>query len=92
MVFELLIGIKSERQQQQYDTLMTDVEILPVDQLCIEQAVKIHKHLKRQNARIRLEDLLIGATSIHHQVPLATLNEKHFARVPALTLIDLTPY
>lgn len=52
VVFELLIGIKSERQQQQYDALMTDVEILPIDQLCIDQAVKIHKHLKRQNARI----------------------------------------
>lgn len=92
VAFELLIGIKSERQQQQYDALMADIEILPLDQLGVEQAAKIHKHLKRKNARIGLEDLLIGATSIRHQLPLATLNEKHFARIPALTLVDLTPY
>ncbi len=91
-VFELLIGIKSEHQQQQYDILMTNVEILPLDQLCIEQAVKIHKHLKRQNAGLGLEDLLIGATSIRHQLPLATLNEKHFVRIPDLKLVDLTLY
>ena len=90
VVFELLIGIKSERQQQQYDILMTDVEVLPVDQLCIEQAVKIHKHLKRQNARIGLEDLLIGGTGIRHQLPLATLNEKHFSRIPALKLVNFS--
>lgn len=50
-----------------------------------------YKALKPKNALIELADLLIGATAISNSVPLATLNKKHFERIPNLVLIDLSP-
>jgi tRNA(fMet)-specific endonuclease VapC len=36
---------------------------------------------------IDLADILIGATAITHNIPIATLNEKHFNRIKALEII-----
>jgi tRNA(fMet)-specific endonuclease VapC len=36
---------------------------------------------------IDLADLLIGATAKYHNIPLATLNKKHFQRIDGLVLI-----
>jgi tRNA(fMet)-specific endonuclease VapC len=88
--FEIQIGIKSERQQYEYQTLMENVQTLPIDQLCIDKAVEIYRFLKSQNAQIGLADLLIGATAVRYDLPLATLNRRHFERIPNLSLIDIT--
>lgn len=69
--------------------LTRNLEILPVDDLCIDAAVAIYKSLKPQNALIELADLLIGATAISNSLSLATLNRKHFERISDLTLINL---
>ena len=37
--------------------------------------------------RIGLADLLIGATARRHKLPVATLNLKHFDRIPQINLI-----
>lgn len=63
--------------------------ILPLDLRCISQAISIYRWLKLQNAQIGLTDLLIGATALSYQLPLATLNEKHFARIPQLQWVEL---
>lgn len=87
--FEIKIGIQTPAQQSDYELLTQNIEILPVDDLCIESAVTIYKSLKPQNALIELADLLIGATAISNSLSLATLNCKHFERIPNLTLINL---
>ena len=87
--FEIKIGIQSEAQKNDYNIIAKNVELLPIDNVCIDEAVKIYKTLKPQNALIKLADLLIGATAISNSVPLATLNKKHFERIPNLVLIDL---
>lgn len=87
--FEIKIGIQTPVQQNDYETLIQNLEILPVDQTCIDEAVAIYKALKPQNALIELADLLIGATASSNSFALATLNRKHFERIPNLTLLDL---
>lgn len=87
-MFEIQIGIKSERQQHEHQILMKNIHVLPLDQFCIETAVTVHKNLTIQNTQIGLADLLISATAIHHSLPVATLNQKHFKRIPNLKLIE----
>jgi predicted nucleic acid-binding protein len=60
------------------------VKIIPFDERCSYEAVKIYKDLKVQNKLIALPDLLIAATALAHDLSLATLNVKHFERVEKL--------
>ncbi len=90
--FEVAVGLKSARQHAEYQDLLAHCQILPLDQRCIEQAVSLYRWLKLQNAQIGLADLLIGATALGYQLPLATLNEKHFGRIPQLQQVDLTSF
>lgn len=83
--FETKIGIQTQVQQNDYAIITKNMEILPVDDLCIDQAVSIYKVLKPTNALIELADLLIGATAVSNSLPLATLNQKHFERIPNIT-------
>jgi len=87
--FEVKIGIQTQTQKDDYTILTKNIEILPVDHACIEEAVTLYKALKQRNALIELADLLIGATAISNSLPLATLNLKHFERISNLTLITL---
>lgn len=88
--FEIKIGIQTPAQQSDYDTLAQNLEILPIDHACIDEAAAIYKALKPKNALIELADLLIGATAVSNTLPLATLNRKHFERIPNLTLVNLS--
>ncbi len=87
-IFEIKIGLKSERQWQDYRILTRDSEILPVDELCIDEAVKLYHILKEQNKLVELSDLLIAATAISNSLALATLNRDHFINIPHLKLLS----
>jgi tRNA(fMet)-specific endonuclease VapC len=87
--FEIKIGITTEPHQQDYDILIQNINYLPIDLPCIEKAVELHQYLRENNALIELADLLIAATAMSNSLPLATLNQKHFQRIPALQLAEL---
>lgn len=89
-IFEIKIGLKSERQWNDYRTLIKDIEILPIDEFCVDEAVKIYHHLKEQNKLIELADLLIAATAISNSLPLATLNTRHFENIKDIKLLSIT--
>jgi tRNA(fMet)-specific endonuclease VapC len=36
---------------------------------------------------IDLADILIGVTALTHNIPIATLNDKHFTRINGLEII-----
>ncbi|MBN2412971.1 type II toxin-antitoxin system VapC family toxin [candidate division KSB1 bacterium] len=87
-VFEIKIGIKTEKQSQDYLTLTKNIEILSIDEECINQAVNIYNYLKKQNNLIELADLLIAATAMSNSLPLATFNIKHFENISNLKIIQ----
>jgi len=90
--FEVEIGLKSQQQQREYQEMIHNMTILAVDRSCLDQAVETYNFLKSRNQRIELADLLIAATALAHRLPVATLNAKHFARIPYLQLVDLATY
>jgi hypothetical protein len=50
-------------------------------------AAQIYHQFKKQNKLIEFRDIFIAATCITNQLPLITLNKKHFSRIEELTLV-----
>lgn len=82
------IGIGNNAQHQAYwEALSSQLNILPFDEKCAIEAIRIYQDLKNQNKLIDLADILIAATAISHKLPLATLNKKHFNRIQPLKVM-----
>lgn len=88
--FEIEVGLKSPQHRAEYQALLSRLEVLPVSESSIEQMVELHKYLKSNNWLVGFQDLIIGTTALHYRLPLATLNQKHFIRIPQLDLVDLS--
>ncbi|WP_041257644.1 type II toxin-antitoxin system VapC family toxin [Fibrella aestuarina] len=84
--FEVYVGSKSAHYPF-WDSLFAMFTIVPLDSSIINEALRINEQLKRGNRQIAFPDLLIAATAQAYNVPMATLNVKHFDRVAGLTLI-----
>ena len=85
-VYELLRG-DNQDEDRYWKMMFANMEILPFDFACAEQAAIIYKDLKKRGMLIEAEDLFIGATAMHHRLKLATGNIQHFERIEGLTLI-----
>jgi predicted nucleic acid-binding protein len=82
------IGIGNRKLHLDYwDKLSKNLKIIPFDKDCSDNAISIYLDLLKKNKMIDLADILIGATAITHNIPIATLNEKHFSRIKALEII-----
>lgn len=84
--FEVQIG-KADGQDEFWKNIFAQMDILPLNEACTDCASVLHRQLKAENKLIGLPDLLIAATAITYNVPLATLNVKHFERIKALEII-----
>ncbi|MFA6402727.1 MAG: type II toxin-antitoxin system VapC family toxin [Salinivirgaceae bacterium] len=82
------IGIGNRESHYDYwEKLSENLRILPFDKECSDNAITIYLDLLRANKIIDLADILIGATAITHNIPIATLNDKHFNRIAGLEII-----
>ena len=84
--YEIFTG-SNEKQDSFWKEFLDTIEILDFDKQSSEQAVNIYKYLKRTNKMIDLADILIAATSISNNIPIATLNLNHFERIKELEII-----
>jgi predicted nucleic acid-binding protein len=82
------VGIGNRKSHTEYwDQLCGNFTILPFDTACSETAIKIYLDLLKKNRLIDLADILIGVTAVANDIPIATLNFKHFERIDNLILI-----
>lgn len=84
--FEIFCG-SNDNQDFFWNSLLEKTKIIQFDHVCATKAAEIYKSLRQNNIRLELADLFIGATAITHQIPIATLNEKHFNLITGLQLI-----
>ena len=70
-----------------WTNFLKNIRVLPFDLISSNEAIEIYKLLKKQNQMIDLADLLIAATAIAHNIYHATLNLKHFSKIPDLQII-----
>lgn len=84
--FEIYSGANPD-QLDFWDNFFQQITILPFTAEVSTLAVKIDEALKKKRKQIAIPDLFIAATAIAHNVPIATLNKKHFERVDNLNLL-----
>ena len=85
--FEIFSGATSA-QLPFWASMLGRTKGLPFDQTISQAAVDINRMLKRKRKQIGIADLFIAATAITNNLPLFTLNRKHFDRIDGLTLLD----
>lgn len=84
--FEIYNGA-TPQQIPFWTELLTEVVVLPFDSKAAHIAVEVQRDLKRQRKSIEKADLFIAATAIANNLPLDTLNRKHFDKIGQLTLL-----
>lgn len=62
--------------------------MLPLDRKVIEQYAKTKASMSIQGLVVDEPDLWIGATALANGLRLATLNARHFSRIPGLEVED----
>lgn len=91
-VSELVYGAyKSNRPEHhlaQVDQLLDGVTVLPFDTEAARRCAQLKDTLRRAGKPLSEPDLQIASIALCHALPLATHNQRHFARVPGLTLVD----
>jgi len=85
--FEIYSGAP-DKQIEYWRELLKDIQVLNFDSEAAKQAVQIYNKLKPINKQVDTADLFIAATALSNNLPIATLNKKHFERIDGLTLIS----
>lgn len=91
-VSELVYGAhKSDRPEHhlaQVDLLLDGVIVLPFDTEAARRCGQLKDILRRAGTPLSEPDLQIASIALCRALPLVTHNQRHFARVPGLTLVD----
>lgn len=73
---------EQSKARDNLETLLEELTIIPINTSISIQAGKMNAKL-----RIALLDALIAATALEENMPLATMNVKHFKKIPGLKII-----
>ncbi len=84
--YEIYTGA-TQSQLSFWDNVLQSVDILALDETAVDISVEINAVLKRKRKQIDIADLFIAATAVANNLPLATINRKHFERIDRLNLI-----
>ena len=85
--YEIFIGSTAE-QHEFWEDFFKRIVILPFNTETNKIAIDIHRNLKIKNKLIEIPDILIAATAINNGLKLATNNNKHFARIQNLEIVQ----
>ena len=88
-IFELYNGATTESKKQDIETLCGEIEIIDFDSNIAKTASIIYRDLRSKNKLIEFRDILISATALQNELPVATLNIKHFERIENLQLYNI---
>ena len=88
--FEVLIGVSRIEDEIYWESVFLDCSIIPFSSEINMIALTASKTLRKNGQQLEFKDLIIGATAIQQNLPLATLNEKHFDKLYKLTIV--TPF
>lgn len=87
-VYELLFGVSRAKRHIGEEELLGILSTLPLDDAAARRAAVIHDSLIRSGSDIGIKDVLIAAICLEQQLPILTLNERHFHRVSGLRVLS----
>ena len=85
--YEIFSGANSN-QLSFWENVFQSINVIPFDEFVVDTAVLLNSNLKKKRKQIDIADLFIAATAVAHNLPLTTLNKKHFERIDTLKLIE----
>ena len=88
-VFELYAGAISSRHKEDLKKLLKWLDIQPLTTEIAQLSAEIYKELKAKNQLIEFRDIFIDATAIKINIPLLTLNKKHFIKIKGIRIYDM---
>ena len=83
-VYELLFGVSRAGKQIGEDQLLSILATAALDNAAARRAAILHDQLLRAGSDIGVKDVLIAAICLERNLPILTLNERHFHRVADL--------
>jgi len=84
--FEYMSGSRNE----EFDSaLFENITVIDFDKQQAHIASQIFRDLKKKNRLIEFRDILISASAIALEIPLATLNIRHFERIEDLNILEI---
>ncbi|HEY2580514.1 MAG TPA: type II toxin-antitoxin system VapC family toxin [Mucilaginibacter sp.] len=86
-MYELYMGATSKDKEKDIKLVTESLIILPFTNAVALQASKIYHQLKKKNELIEFRDIFIAATCMVNELPIATLNKKHFKRIEGLKIL-----
>ena len=87
VLFELYSGVTDKSKEGYVRDLTEDLPELTFTNEAAIKAAEIYNQLKKQNKLIEFRDIFIAATCIVNDLPLVTLNKKHFKRIAGLNVL-----
>jgi predicted nucleic acid-binding protein len=89
VITEFEIYSEATNQQLEYwQKFLEKIDVINLDQSAVKEAVIINNQLKVKRKQIDLADLFIAAIAVSNNLPVATLNKKHFERIESLLLVE----
>jgi len=86
-LYELLMGATDSNKLNDIKLLTDDLLILDFDSRVANKSSEIYHQLRIDNKMIEFRDIFIAATCIVNQMPIKTLNVKHFERIKGLIIV-----
>lgn len=86
-ITELYSGVRSNKEEQDIEDFLETIKIINVDQKIARDGGLVRKRYSKSHGT-GIIDSLIAATALIYQLPLATLNQKHYPMVDNL----IVPY
>ena len=86
-MYELYMGATTKEKENEVRSITEDLQVLPFTDAVAFKAAQLYHQLKKQNKLIEFRDIFIAATCLVNDIPLATLNKKHFKRIESLVLL-----
>jgi predicted nucleic acid-binding protein len=86
--YEIYTGA-TEAQIEYWKKFLDNIEVLSFNSAAVAKAVEINRALKAKSKQIGIADLFIAAIALSNDLPIATLNKKHFERIDDLSLVDM---
>lgn len=91
-ICELLAGARAASdpasEGRRVSELLTSLEVVHTHEELPSRYAEVLHHLRLQGKTIATMDLLIGVTALLASAPLVTRNERHFSRIPGLSLLS----
>jgi tRNA(fMet)-specific endonuclease VapC len=80
-LYELFMGATTDEKKNDVLLLTEYATILPFTTDVALKASEIYHELRKTNNAIEFRDIFIGATCLVYDLPLVTVNKKHFTRI-----------